>query len=57
MIVYHSATMGEDMAGSAGGRMHLVHHVQIADMPGRNEPGTGTLDWPTIIATLRRAGL
>jgi hydroxypyruvate isomerase len=54
--VYHSATMGEDLAEVLSGRMHLVHHVQIADMPGRNEPGTGTLDWPGVIETLRQLG-
>ena len=54
--VYHSATMGEDMEDVLVGRMHLVHHVQVADMPGRNEPGTATLDWPETIATLRRLG-
>jgi hydroxypyruvate isomerase len=54
--VYHSAVMGEDLEAVLAGRIHLVHHVQIADMPGRNEPGTGTLDWPAIIATLKRLG-
>ena len=54
--VYHSATMGEDMEEVLGGRMHLVHHVQVADMPGRNEPGKATLDWPATIATLKRLG-
>lgn len=54
--VYHSATMGEDMATVLAGRMHLVHHVQVADMPGRNEPGTGTIDWTAVMATLRGLG-
>lgn len=54
--VYHSATMGENMEEVLAGRMHLVHHVQVADMPGRNEPGTATLDWPATITTLRRLG-
>lgn len=54
--VYHSAVMGEDMEAVLSGRMHLVHHVQLADNPGRNEPGTGTLDWHTIVATLKRLG-
>lgn len=54
--VYHSATMGEDMEAVLAGRMDLVAHVQVADMPGRNEPGTATLDWPATIATLRRLG-
>jgi hydroxypyruvate isomerase len=54
--VYHSATMGEDMEAVLTGRMDLVHHVQIADVPGRNEPGTGGLDWAEVIATLKRLG-
>jgi hydroxypyruvate isomerase len=54
--VYHSATMGEDLEAVLTGRMDLVHHVQIADVPGRNEPGTGGLDWAEVIATLKRLG-
>lgn len=54
--VYHSATMGEDMASVLAGRMHLVGHVQIADVPGRNEPGSASLDWPGVVATLGALG-
>jgi hydroxypyruvate isomerase len=54
--VYHSTVMGEDMEQVLTGRMHLVHHVQVADFPGRNEPGTGTIDWPATMATLARLG-
>jgi hydroxypyruvate isomerase len=53
---YHSETMGEVAADVLVGRMNLVGHVQIADAPGRNEPGTGAIDWPATIATLRRLG-
>lgn len=54
--VYHSQVMGEDMRAVLAGRMHLVEHIQVADMPGRNEPGSGTIDWPAAIATLRELG-
>jgi hydroxypyruvate isomerase len=54
--VWHSAVMGEDMAEVLGGRMHLVAHVQAADMPDRNEPGTGDLDWAKVMHTLRDLG-
>jgi hydroxypyruvate isomerase len=54
--VYHSTVMGEDMDTVLRGRIHLVHHVQVADCPGRNEPGTGTIDWPAKIAALRALG-
>lgn len=48
--------MGEDMRAVLGGRIRLVEHVQVADSPGRNEPGTGTIDWPATIRTLRELG-
>lgn len=54
--VWHSAVMGEDMAKVLAGRIHLVAHVQVADMPDRNEPGTGSLDWGQITHTLRDLG-
>jgi hydroxypyruvate isomerase len=54
--VYHSAVMGEDIAEVLAGRIDLVHHVQVADMPGRNEPGTGRIDWDHVMTTLRDLG-
>ncbi|MGF7146711.1 hydroxypyruvate isomerase [Sphingomonas zeicaulis] len=54
--VWHSACMGEDIAEVLVGRMHLVAHVQVADMPDRNEPGTGNVDWRKIMQTLRDLG-
>ncbi|MGT2513598.1 TIM barrel protein [Sphingomonas panni] len=54
--IWHSAVMGEDMEAVLSGRIHLVGHVQAADMPDRNEPGTGTLDWAEVMRTLRAVG-
>lgn len=54
--VWHSAVMGENMAEVLAGRMHLVAHVQVADMDDRNEPGTGSLDWARVMQTLRDLG-
>ncbi|MTH79988.1 hydroxypyruvate isomerase family protein [Paracoccus aestuariivivens] len=54
--LYHSAVMEEDLEQVLRGRMHLVHHVQIADMPGRNEPGTGVIDWQDQLGRLRALG-
>ena len=34
----------------------LVRYVQIADTPGRGEPGSGSIDWPARLGDLRAAG-
>ncbi|MDT7573126.1 MAG: 2-dehydrotetronate isomerase [Actinomycetota bacterium] len=33
-----------------------VGHVQVADFPGRAQPGTGTMAWPSLIAEIVRSG-
>lgn len=54
--VWHSAVMGEDMGQVLRDRIHLVAHVQVADMTDRHEPGTGSLDWKQVTTTLRDLG-
>lgn len=54
--LYHLAANGEDLdqvVGTFGGR---VAHVQIADHPGRHEPGTGQLDLEGYLGKLAAAG-
>jgi hydroxypyruvate isomerase len=54
--LYHSMVMGEEPAHVLAGSGHLVGHVHIADVPGRHEPGSGTIDWPRQLAALRSSG-
>lgn len=44
-----SATMLEDLAAS----LPQVGHVQFADHPGRQEPGTGRINYAAVFALLR----
>jgi hydroxypyruvate isomerase len=39
-------------------RLSLPHagHVQIADVPGRHEPGTGEINFPEVYKAMREAG-
>ncbi|WP_432543775.1 TIM barrel protein [Kineococcus sp. SYSU DK002] len=54
--VYHSAVEGEDMAAELAAAGDLVQYVQVADAPGRGEPGAGELDWTERLGLLRGAG-
>jgi len=41
--LYHLAVNGDDVDKMIAAQADRIAHVQIADAPGRNEPGTGTL--------------
>ncbi|WP_373987219.1 TIM barrel protein [Duganella sp. BuS-21] len=53
---FHSAQTQEDFVAAIGERMALVGHVQVADTNGRHEPGTGDIDWASIMKALRQKG-
>ncbi len=48
--LYHSLVMDEVPQEVLAGRVDRVIHVHVADHPGRNDPGTGTLDLRTPLA-------
>ena len=54
--LYHSTVEGEDAATELANAGGLVRYVQIADAPGRGEPGTGGIDWQASLALLRASG-
>jgi len=55
--VYHAQRMEGNICSTiakhAGG---VIKHIQIADSPARNEPGTGELHWPFIFETIDASG-
>lgn len=42
--VYHLASNGDDVVAALDAHAAAIGHVQVADAPGRGEPGTGTSD-------------
>jgi len=54
--LYHSVTEGEDTAAILPQIAASLGHVQVADAPGRGEPGTGQIDWNDKLAQLRASG-
>ena len=53
---YHLGRAGGDVAAEIRRAAGAIGHLQVADVPGRHEPGTGSLDWVAIAAALRAAG-
>ncbi len=54
--LYHLATNGDDVTKAIETYADRVGHVQIADSPGRGEPGTGSLDIAGHLAALAARG-
>lgn len=54
--LYHSTVEGEDVAGELANAGKLIRYVQLADAPGRGEPGTGAIDWTARLGDLRASG-
>jgi hydroxypyruvate isomerase len=54
--LFHLANNGDDVGAAIRRHASLVRHVQIADWPGRGEPGTGQLPIDHHLAELADAG-
>jgi len=54
--LYHLAVNGDDVEAAIDSYAARIGHVQIADAPGRGEPGTGTLDIPGYLNRLAGHG-
>ena len=54
--LYHLAANGDDLDRAITAYADRVAHVQIADFPGRGEPGSGTLDLDRHLSALVAAG-
>jgi hydroxypyruvate isomerase len=54
--LYHLRVNGEDIPAMLDRVAGRIGHVQVADVPGRHEPGTGTADLDGWVAALRRLG-
>ena len=53
--LYHLAVNGDDLDAAIEGAASFGH-VQIADAPGRGEPGSGTLDLDRYLAAIEAGG-
>lgn len=54
--IYHVAMNGDDIAGAWDAHGALAPHLQFSDIPGRHEPGTGSLEFNASFAHIHKAG-
>ena len=54
--LYHMQIMQGDLARNIDRNMDIIRHIQIADNPGRHEPGTGEINYAYLFAYLDEIG-
>lgn len=54
--LFHMQIMEGDLARTLERILPRVGHLQLADVPGRNEPGTGEINFPWLLAHIDRLG-
>jgi hydroxypyruvate isomerase len=54
--LFHMRIMGEDLAKTIEANLARIGHMQVADVPGRHEPGMGKIDFPLLFDLIDRLG-
>ncbi|MQR01202.1 hydroxypyruvate isomerase [Glaciimonas soli] len=54
--IYHMQRMEGELANTIKANLPLIKHLQLADNPGRFEPGTGEINYHYIFAFLNEIG-
>jgi hydroxypyruvate isomerase len=54
--LYHQQRTGGELIGTFKKHAASIAHIQLADNPGRNEPGTGEIAYPFVFETLDALG-
>ena len=54
--IYHMQRMEGELANTIERLLPRIAHIQLADNPGRNEPGTGEINYPFLLSFIDRLG-
>ncbi|MGB2815400.1 MAG: hydroxypyruvate isomerase [Dehalococcoidales bacterium] len=54
--IYHMQIMEGNLAKTIQENISRIGHIQLADVPGRHEPGTGEIDFPNLFKSIDEAG-
>ena len=54
--IYHAQRMEGDLVRTLERHLHRIGHIQLADNPGRHEPGTGEINFDFLLPYIDRMG-
>lgn len=54
--IYHMQIMEGNLTKTIQENISRIGHIQLADVPGRHEPGTGEIDFPNLFKCIDEAG-
>jgi hydroxypyruvate isomerase len=54
--LYHCVITEGDLTRCIQKHLGITAHMQVADNPGRNEPGTGEVNWPFVFSQIDKLG-
>lgn len=54
--IYHMQIMEGDLAPTIQANLSMIQHMQLADNPGRHEPGTGEINYPFLFDAVEKMG-
>lgn len=54
--LYHLGLTEPDLEAAIRRAGPLLRHLQVSDLPGRHEPGSGSLDWAMVTGALQAIG-
>lgn len=54
--IYHGQMTEGNLINTITDNFPHIGHIQIADVPGRHEPGTGEINYPNVFSALDRLG-
>ncbi|MGO4474699.1 hydroxypyruvate isomerase [Massilia sp. 2TAF26] len=54
--IYHAQRMEGELGNTIARHLGRIAHIQVADNPGRNEPGTGEINYPWLFRHIDKLG-
>jgi len=54
--IYHAQRMEGELISTMRNNLDKIGHIQLADVPGRHQPGTGEINYPNVFKAIDEMG-